>query len=224
MLVAPKPPNFHQDILDSFVVLAGGPAGLVGTAPVEMLLRSRILKPTDQDIDVKDWGQPSWRVTGEVSGAALFDTNKSFCSSPGVTCTYSVAGAFDVDIKWDQDNGRYIGQGLSTLESHQSYADKGYSCTFDGSHDLPFEMIGVIHDDDTLALFGYTTATADYGRCYIGQNGPTVYAHGFGTPELDIPAEDGALLRFTDHDPLEGPPSTAQVLNDWTIRLEAIKE
>lgn len=67
--VQPKPPSFSQDALDALVGVSPG-LGLIGVVPVEMLLRSNLLKPAELPFTVIDWGAEMFRLdfTSTVTG------------------------------------------------------------------------------------------------------------------------------------------------------------
>ena len=93
-LVAPKASSFSQDIIDATAAGAGGPVGLVGTAPAEMILRSRVLKPHDLSFQVKDWAK-SW--TGTITFTQSGDQSVTQ-SDPvdGGTHTVTTTGHYEV--------------------------------------------------------------------------------------------------------------------------------
>jgi len=96
-LVAPKPPGFSQDLMDAATAAAGGPLSIFGLAPVETLLRTRLLKPFDYWVEVKDWTGP-WK--GKITFKQSGGRSETVIKGPGssVTTTASIDRTVELTI------------------------------------------------------------------------------------------------------------------------------
>jgi hypothetical protein len=83
-LVAPKAPSMSQDLVDASTGAAAGPLGLFGTDAAEIILRTRLLKPFDYTLDVKDWTAP-WK--GKITFKQAGSANQQVITAPGASVT-----------------------------------------------------------------------------------------------------------------------------------------
>ncbi len=130
-LVAPKAPGFSQDLMDAASGAAAGPVGLIGSVPAEIILRTRLFKPFDYRLDVKDWAS-AWKgkIVFTQSGDGKVETSDPDPLEPSTTTT---TAHYDITAE-------------TTLTSVVLEVP-------------PFPVPGV-HDDDYFQFGVSTTATA----------------------------------------------------------------
>jgi len=117
---AAKPPYLRGDLIDALGGAAGllsGPIGLLTTAPVEMLLRSRWFASPVYAIPVKDWKacNGGWvgKIRYEITSKATSSTTHVIALGPekGKTCTENKSQNGSDSSEWDL-NGSTVVNGL----------------------------------------------------------------------------------------------------------------